>query len=229
MGGVILWAPRWFKRRVKMAILGHKLRRAIRQISKLPKGQVPTRRVLSDLLIGWSNEGYAANLEYFEEVAKTSASSEGPILECGSGATTILLGLLCGRRGVEVWSLEHSVEWQKRVTDALTRHHISGVRVCFSPLVEYGEFDWYYAPLAEMPDEFSFVVCDGPPGTTKGGRYGLLPLVGNRLPAGSIILLDDAGRPGEAELIKRWGSETAFEINLVEKQARGFAIMRRCY
>jgi hypothetical protein len=184
--------------------------------------------MLSDLLTGWSNEGYAANLEYFEEVAKTSLASEGSVLECGSGATTILLGLLCGRRGIEVWSLEHSAEWQKRVSDVLTRHHISGVRVCFSPLVEYGKFDWYNAPLAEMPDEFSLVVCDGPPGMTKGGRYGLLPLVGDRLPAGSTILLDDACRPGEAELIRRWESEAAFKTKLVERQARGFAIMRRC-
>jgi len=184
--------------------------------------------MLSDLLTGWSNEGYAANLEYFEEVAKLSVASEGPILECGSGATTILLGLLCGCRGIEVWSLEHSAEWQKRVSDVLTRHHISGVRVCFSPLAEYGEFDWYDAPLAEMPNEFSFVVCDGPPGATKGGRYGLLPLVGSRLPAGSTILLDDASRPGEAELIRRWESEAGFEINLVENQGRGFAIMQRC-
>ena len=221
-------APRWFKHRLKIAILSRRLRRAIRQISKLRKGQIPTRRMLTDLLTGWSNEGYAANLEYFEEVAKISVASEGPILECGSGATTILLGLLCGQRGKEVWSLEHSAEWQKRVSEVLQRHRISGVRVCFSPLVENGEFDWYDAPVAEMPDEFSFVVCDGPPGMTKGGRYGLLPLLGNRLPVGSTILLDDACRPGEAELIKRWESEAGFETRLVEKGARGFAIMRRC-
>jgi predicted O-methyltransferase YrrM len=210
-----------------MAILSRKLGRAIRQISELPKGQIPTRRMLTDLLTGWSNEGYAANLEYFEEVARIAVASEGPILECGSGATTILLGLLCGQRGKEVWSLEHSAEWQKRVNDVLQRHGISGVRVCFSPLVQKGEFDWYDAPVAEMPNQFSLVVCDGPPGMTKGGRYGLLPLLGHRLPKGSIILLDDAFRSGEAELIKKWESEVGFATKLVEKGDRGFAIMRR--
>jgi hypothetical protein len=62
---------------------------------------------------------------------------------------------------------------------------------------------------------------------TKGGRYGLLPLLGHRLPKGSIILLDDAFRSGEAELIKKWESEVGFATKLVEKGDRGFAIMRR--
>ena len=62
---------------------------------------------------------------------------------------------------------------------------------------------------------------------TRGGRYGLLPLLGNRLPVGATILLDDTCRSSEAELIKRWSDEAAFEVSLVESQGHGFAIMRR--
>lgn len=219
--------PKWIKRPVKEALLRRRLRGAIRKIGKLADDQIPSRELLSELMAGWSNEGYAANLEYLEEVAKRSVSTQGPVLECGSGATTILLGILCARRKIEVWSLEHSPVWQKRVTEVLARHNIPGVHVCSSPLVEYGEFVWYDPPLAQMPKEFSLVVCDGPPGMTKGGRHGLLPLVGNRLPVGATILLDDASRSGEAELIKRWSSEATFEVDLVESHGRGFAIMRR--
>lgn len=222
------WLPRWFKEPVKKALLRRRLRRAIRKIANLADGQLPSGELLSELMTGWSNEGYAANLEYLEEVAKRSVRTKGPILECGSGATTILLGSLCARRQIEVWSLEHSPEWQERVSEALERNGISGVHVCSSPLVEYGEFVWYDPPLTQMPTEFSLVVCDGPPGTTKGGRYGLLPVMGSRLRPGSTILLDDAGRPGEAELIKRWESEVAFETQIIESQGRGFAVMRRC-
>ena len=208
-------------------LLRRRLRNAVSAIGKLPEGQIPNRQQLSELIAGWSNDGYVANLEYLEAVAKSSINTRGPVLECGSGATTILLGLLCGRRNVEVWSLENSVEWRERVIGALNSNGITGVRVCTAPLVGYGDFVWYDSPLAEMPKEFSLVICDGPPGATRGGRYGLLPVMGNRLPAGSTILLDDAGRPGEAELIRKWEDEARFETDLVKTQDSEYAIMTR--
>ena len=219
--------PKSIKQPVKNMLLRRRLRDAVRAIRELPEGQIPDRHQLSELITGWSNEGYVANLEYLEAVAKSAVGTSGPVLECGSGATTILLGILCGRRNIEVWSLENSVEWRERVTNALKSNGISGVHVCTAPLIEYRDFVWYDPPLAQMPEEFSLVICDGPPGTTRGGRYGLLPVMDNRIPPGSTILLDDAGRPGEAELIKKWEDETDFETHLVKTQGSEYAVMRR--
>src|SRR5215831_16294023 len=191
------WLPARLKQPVKKALLRRQLRRATQMIRQLHDGQIPTPQLLSELIAGWGNEGYAATLEYVQQVAKSSLNAQGPILECGTGVTTILLGSLCARRQIEVWSLEHSPEWHNEVNDTLKRNAISGVHVCISPLVEYGEFVWYDPPLAQMPKEFSLVICDGPPAATKGGRYGLLPVMGDRLRPGSTILLDDAARASE--------------------------------
>jgi hypothetical protein len=222
------WLPKSIKQPLRNMVLGRQLREAVRTIGKLPDGQLPHRHQLSKLIAGWSNEGYAATVGYLEAVATNSLNTPGPVLECGSGATTILLGALCARRNIEVWALEHSVEWRERVINALQSHGICGVNVCASPLVEYGDFVWYDPPLQQMPKEFSLVVCDGPPGTTMGGRYGLLPVMGERLPPGSTILLDDAGRIGELELIKRWEVEARFETRLIKGQDNEYAVMRRC-
>ena len=219
--------PKWLKRPVKEMLLQRRLRDAIRTIRNLPEGQVPSRQLLSELMEGWGNEGFAANLEYLEAVAEHSLSTRGAVLECGSGATTILMGILCGRRNIDVWSLEHYPEWRDRVSGTLQRNGISGVHVCSSPLVEYSEFVWYDPPLADMPNEFTLVICDGPPGTTKSGRYGLLPVIRVRLPVGATILLDDSNRPGEAELIQRWKREAGFESKLVSSEGREFAVMQR--
>src|SRR5262245_56670862 len=121
-------------------LMRRQLRRAIKAIRKLPEGQIPSRRLLSALIEGWGNQGFAATIDYLAAVAKNSVNTRGPILECGSGATTLLLGVLCGLRNVEVWTLEHSPEWLQRVVEALKRNGISGVHVCESPLVEYGDF-----------------------------------------------------------------------------------------
>lgn len=221
------WVPKSIKRPVKEMLLRRQLSDAVRTISKLPAGQVPDRDQLAEVIEGWSNQGFAANLEYLEAVAKHSVTTPGPVLECGSGATTILLGILCGQRNIEVWSLENSPEWQARVTNVLTSNGISSVHVCPSPLVEYEDFAWYNPPLGQIPKQFSLVICDGPPGDTSGGRYGLLPVMGDRIPPGSIILLDDAGRPGELELIRKWETEAAFETELIQTQDSQYAVMRR--
>ncbi|HEX3248836.1 MAG TPA: hypothetical protein VHS05_05365 [Pyrinomonadaceae bacterium] len=219
--------PKSVKRPIKSFLLRRQLRRAIEKIRRLPKDVVPSRELLSELMAGWGNEGYAANLDYLEEVAKRAVSAAGPVLECGSGATTILLGVLCAKREIEVWSLEHSPEWRARIVELLERSGISGSGVCSAPLVEYGEFDWYDPPLAKLPKNFALVICDGPPGSTKGGRYGLLPVMNDRLESGSYVLVDDAGRPAEAEMIARWEREFQFETETFNAQGGKFAVMRR--
>lgn len=217
--------PGPLKRAAKEALLDRKFRNAVRSVAQLPLGVVPPRELLNELSIGWGNEGFAAQTDYLEEVSRQAARTNGPVLECGSGLTTIMLGLLAGRRGVQTWSLEHFPEWQARVTKVVERFEVPNVQICSAPLRSYGEFTWYEPALSEMPEEFQLVICDGPPGATVGGRYGLLPVMGERLPPGSIILLDDATRPGELECLRRWTSETKLKISSPNENA--FAVITR--
>ncbi len=217
--------PAPLRRAAKGALLDRTFRNAIRRIADLPLGVVPDRELLNHLMAGWGNEGFAAQTDYLEEGSRQAASTSGPVLECGSGLTSVVLGLLAGRRGIQTWSLEHCAEWQARVTGVLERFEIPNVQICSAPLRRYGEFDWYDASLALMPKEFQLVVCDGPPGSTAGGRYGLLPVMGERLPVGSVILLDDAARPGEVEVLRRWVSET--RLRVFSPDANKFAVITR--
>src|SRR5438132_12465263 len=154
------------------------MRRAMRRLVARPPGTTPERRLLDELRSAWDNEGFTADLDYLAEVARLAAATPGPVLECGSGLTTLLLGALAGRRGVEVWSLEHDADWRRRVSVALREHIAGQVYLWLSPLTDYGEFDWYAAPLPLMPDAFRLVVCDGPPDDTRGGRVGLVAVIG---------------------------------------------------
>lgn len=217
--------PKPLKRAAKEALLDRKFRNALRRIAELPLGVVPPRELLVDLSVGWGNEGFAAQTDYLEEVSRQAARTRGPVLECGSGLTSVMLGLLAGRRGVETWSLEHFPEWQARVTGVRDRFQVPNVQICAAPLRSYGEFAWYDPPLAEMPKDFQLVICDGPPGSTLGGRYGLLPVMGERLAAEAIILLDDATRPGELESLRRWTNEARLTVSRMDEN--GFAVITR--
>jgi hypothetical protein len=217
--------PAPLKRALREAFAKRELRRAIHQIKNLEPGIVPGRELLQRLQRGWANDGFAATVEYLHEVAKFAVTTADPILECGSGLTTILLGLIAGRRGIETWSLEHIPDWRTRVSGLVERVGIRGPRLCLAPLKDYGEFTWYDPPLGDMPQKFGLVICDGPPGDTPGGRYGLLPILGQRLSKGSVILLDDATRPGEAEVLRRWKAEAPITISLDEEKNQSFAVI----
>src|SRR5947208_2589253 len=166
----------------------------MRRLLALPMGVAPERPLLAELRAAWGNDRCAADLDFLSEVARLAAVTLGPVLECGSGLTTLLLGALAGRRGVEVWALEHEPEWRRRVAAALRDHKAGQVYLWFSPLSDYGEFVWYAAPLPLMPDAFRLVVCDGPPADTRGGRVGLLSVIGDRLPAGAVAAASAGGR-----------------------------------
>jgi len=219
--------PTRVKSLAKDTFVNWKLRRAVKEINKLPAGEMPTAEMLVNLQIGWNNDGYVARTGYLSEVARHALTTAGPILECGSGLTSLLLGLLAGKRGVKTYSLEHMAEWRDRMNTSLNRCRIPNVQVELVSLKEHDGFTWYDALLATLQPQFALVICDGPPGHINGGRYGLLPLFGERLPSGSVILLDDADRAGEAEVMRRWQTEADLHIALHETANGSYAVLTR--
>jgi hypothetical protein len=126
--------PRPVKGAIRHALTARRLRRALAAVAALPPARVPGTELLAELQAGWGNEGMAADTDFLEELARRAVETRGPILECGSGLTTLLLGLLAGRRGVETWSLEHFPEWRARVAGVVRRRSVPRVRVCHAPL-----------------------------------------------------------------------------------------------
>jgi predicted O-methyltransferase YrrM len=200
-------------------------RRAMRRLSQQLQSAEFAQPVLSDLVYGWANS-WSVKPEYIAAFLRGAREAEGPILECGSGLSTVLLGSVAQRTGNRVWSLEHDRAWAKRTRDALRRFGITSVELCVSDLRDYGSYTWYNPPAARMPTDFALVVCDGPPGQTPGGRYGLLPILGSHLKPGCTILLDDAARPMEREALARWAHELGvdFTIGGVDKPFAMFVV-----
>jgi hypothetical protein len=191
-------ALRWAHRRWK-------LNRSIRRFARRASQGVLARECLADLAYGWGNEAWSASPEYTEAYCREALSARGPILECGSGLSTILVGALTRGRGIEVHALEHLEPWADRVRSVLERLNLDHVQVHGSVLRDHGDFYWY-----EVPDgltrtcPFHLVICDGPPGDVHGGRYGLLPVMSRQLAPGCVILLDDMERPAEQATLERW-------------------------
>ena len=193
------------RRFISRVYRGFIFRRAMRSFLNAP--EVLTQPVALDLTYGWGNEPWSPSQEYLEACIEQALTSSGPILECGSGLSTVLVGAIAKRRGISQWALEHILERAGEVQRCLDRYKIDSVVLCVKALKAYDDFTWYDPPLESMPGSFALVVCDGPPGSTEGGRYGLAPIMGERLKPGCVILLDDAVREHELAIARRWEAE----------------------
>jgi hypothetical protein len=70
-------------------------RRAMRRFLKNPEACIhPENPVVLDLIYGWGNEDWSGHGEYLAGCIHHALASNGPILECGSGLSTILVGAM---------------------------------------------------------------------------------------------------------------------------------------
>jgi hypothetical protein len=100
------------------------------------------------------------------------------------------------------------VEWADRVEGVLRRAHVTTVNLIRAPIRDFGGFEWYSVPPNRLPPTIDLVVCDGPVSAeTKGGRYGLWPVLGERFAPSCEILLDDVARQDERVVLERWAAE----------------------
>ncbi|MDO8392257.1 MAG: class I SAM-dependent methyltransferase [Actinomycetota bacterium] len=152
----------------------------------------------------WDNPDYSAGRAYVSQVdASAKQLSNGRILECGSGLTTVVLALRSRRSGSSLVSLEHEQSWVEVVRRRLKLAGLSPEIVRHARLRDVDGADWYTLP-ADFPASFDLIVCDGPPGATRGGRSGLGQLLPDVLSRGGSLVLDDTHRHDERSLADAW-------------------------
>ena len=170
----------------------------------------------------WRNPS-AADPNFLEVLWKRAHEGAGPVLECGSGLTTLVLSVACHRTGRELVTLEHDAHGS---TTNARRLRVAGAPsspIRLRPLAAFEGYQWYSIG-ADDRMRFSLVICDGPPKATRGGRYGLFPTMPGCL-ADATIVLDDAFRADEREILERWQDEYGVHFPFVEDgQNKPFAI-----
>lgn len=135
------------------------------------------------------------------------------IVECGSGASTIVLARCSQISGCgHVYSLEHDAVFAEKTRSRLITAGLADwATVLDAPLVTYnlagGVWPWY--SLEGVPDRsVDLLVVDGPPMPLgKMIRYPAGPLLLPKLNGTGAVFLDDMKRADEQEILERWMSE----------------------
>ncbi|MES9972204.1 MAG: hypothetical protein ABW092_19395 [Candidatus Thiodiazotropha sp.] len=167
------------------------------------------------LALAWGNIGYAAGLSYLRHVGGHAVRSTGAVLECGSGATTLLVGALTRDSGRQFIVLEHNKTWYDYLRKILDYLDFTHVTLLHAPLVDYDGYRWYLIPQDLVMDRISLVICDGPPSSNPGGRYGLLPTMLEHLTEECVILMDDTHRKAEQHIIDAWTECRCLKANRI--------------
>lgn len=194
-------------------LINHRVAAATFYASKL------TDKSLRRLHTAWGNTDYTAPLDYLKKAKDLALRCEGPILECGSGVSTIMLNKISQLSNTEVHTLEHEQGWYKHLIPIMDAPNHKFYR---TPIKDYEGFRWYDTTPLDLPRNIKLVICDGPPSTV--GRYGLLPVLRDHLAKECVILLDDANREDEQKILQRWRSEHSYTTELISTDGRGIAL-----
>jgi len=168
----------------------------------------PSQALLAELRASWGDPDSAPTGLMIAAVRAFQAA-RGDGVECGSGLSTVVLGVYAEALDRRWWALDQHPPWAERVSDSLDRLGLGAARVLDAPLTAYDGYEWYRIP-PELPAAIDFVLCDGPPADGERiqlARYGLVPTLGDRFSDDITILLDDAARPGEQAVLDLWRRE----------------------
>lgn len=174
----------------------------------------PPHYMLRDVLNAGARIGFRHNNRaYLRHLAMKAATTEGNVLECGSGISSLLLAITAGRRQLQVHSFEHNREQHQLLSGLVERYRLHNITVHHTPIISYGGFDWYDFPENLLCDNFQLVICDGPARhLTDSGRYGLFPCMRERLDPNCRVIMDDAHRKIDRRVIRRWRHEHTIEV-----------------
>jgi len=178
--------------------------------------------------------GWVASPDFLLELARHAlASRPGVVVECSSGTSTLVLARCMQRNGHgTVYSLEHDPVYAEQTRAQLRRLGLSDWAVVLqAPLtpMQLGPDSWPWYQTALLPPvEIDMLVIDGPPmATATLARYPAGPALFHRIADGASVFLDDAARPDEQAILKRWAVEFPTFAQMLLPFEKGCAVLTR--
>lgn len=185
--------------------------------------------------------GWAASPDFLLKLVEL-VIYESPkfIVEMGTGVSSVVLGLALNKFGNgKVLSIDHEIDFANNTKKILEINKLNEfVNVIHCPLSEYQfkESTWMWYDLSEVNfvQKIDLLVVDGPPRKLQGkSRFPALTILSNKLAPNATIILDDANRENEQQVIEAWQlylKENGMKFKLFNfpEFDKGMAIIKLC-
>lgn len=181
-----------------------------------------------------SLRGWAGSPDFLLHVSRhVLAHQPTTVVECSSGASTVVLARCLQLNGKgHVYSFEHDKLYADKTAQLLAERGLSDwASVIHAPLVPNpsAPSPWYdCAVFPEAMQQIDMVVVDGPPNAVGPlARYPAIPALKDRLAPDFHLFLDDANRPEEKEVVRRWQQEMPELVVESIEAEKGLVLLHR--
>lgn len=158
---------------------------------------------------------WGASADVLQVASGLAKASQLPILEMGSGLSTIVLAASTDQR---VWAIEHDARYAE---DLEKMARLAGVKNI--ALITAGLKDGWYdleSEMPSMPEKFGLAFVDGPP-RKNGSRLKFFETFGARC---EVILCDDANDADYSKQLKEWAKANG---RIYQSDGRAAVIYRK--
>ncbi len=155
------------------------------------------------------DNAYGAMVDVLALAVLSARKADGPILEIGSGLSTILMAAAAPEQ--TVWCIEHDPIWAERLKQMAYEAGTTNINLCTQPIKD----GWYDLSDIELPGRFALALVDGPP-RQLGSRMPFYERLASRCDA---IVVDDVDDPTYADEITTWARLHGRQIDFVPERA----------
>ena len=152
------------------------------------------------------------------------------VVELGSGATSLIVAKALSRNGGgSLHSYDQHYPFVTEMRNWLAQHGLSAT-FFHAPLTQRDAAwpgQWY--DLIDVPPTIDLLIIDGPPWSVHPYARGIAERLFESIAPGGIILLDDAARPGERVIARRWRRKwgAKFDFSFEGAGVKGLLVGRR--
>lgn len=197
------------------------------------------KRMFPDLSFFPLTRGWAGSPDFLLKLVELIVS-ESPkyIVELGSGVSSVVLGAAMKKFSQgKVDSFDHEQSFTFKSKRLLEINELSDiVNITYSPLTVQNfqdtEWQWYdESRIKEIENGIDLLVVDGPPRFLQDrSRFLALPILFDKLSTNSTIVLDDANRENEKQVVEDWlvflkTNQVKHSITMFEHFDKGLALI----
>lgn len=169
------------------------------------------KETISDLveLREYIGNPYGALEDILAVCVAMARKAKGPIIETGSGITTILMAV--ANQDQTVYCLEHDPVYAEKLRQMAREVGLKNIGLCVCPIKN----GWYDLKGMNLPYSFALGLNDGPP-RTDGSRMGFFDAFGSKV---DNVIADDADDPSYREALEKWAKKEGKTFDFIEPRA----------